>query len=134
MRFEKSVEERITVIKLLEDKLNSLISPSLKSEFIMLNTNGVRNIVLNMADVSYADSSGLSAILTANRLCRNANGVLILCHLSDHVNKLVRISQLDNVLQVLPTEEEAREAVYMAEIEREVMEQTEDDQPETTAQ
>ena len=134
MRFEKSVEERLTVIKLLENKLNSLISPSLKSEFIMLNTKGVRNVVLNMADVIYADSSGLSAILTANRLCRSAGGILILCNLSDHVNKLVSISQLDSVLQVLPTEEEAREAVYMAEIEREILAQAEDDQSGATAQ
>lgn len=138
MKFEKSVEDRFTAIKLLEEKLDSQISPSLKSEFILLNTNGVRNILLNMEAVKYADSSGLSAILTANRLCRNAGGVMVLAKLQDHVKKLVEISQLQSVLTILPSEEEARDAIYMAEIERDIsLEEPmneEDDQPEATTQ
>ena len=134
MKFEKSVEDRLTVIKLLEEKLDSQISPSLKSEFIHLNTTGVRNIVLNMDTVKYADSSGLSAILTANRLCKNADGVLILSNLRDHVRKLITISKLETALNILPTETEAKDAVYMAEIEREIQLQEEGDQPEATTQ
>ncbi|MEM6630284.1 MAG: STAS domain-containing protein [Bacteroidota bacterium] len=132
MRFEKSVEERYTLIKLLEEKLDTLISPSLKSEFIMLNTNGVRNILLNMEQVKYSDSSGLSSILIANRLCRNAGGLLVLTNLQEHVQKLVKISQLESILYVVPTEEEGREAIFMAEIEREITSKG-DDQPEATA-
>ena len=132
MRFEKSVEERYTLIKLLEEKLDTLISPSLKSEFIMLNTNGVRNILLNMEQVKYSDSSGLSSILIANRLCRNAGGLLVLTNLQDHVQKLVKISQLESILYIVPTEEEGKEAIFMAEIEREITTEG-DDQPEATA-
>ena len=132
MRFEKSVEERYTLIKLLEEKLDTQISPSLKSEFIMLNTNGVRNILLNMEEVKYSDSSGLSSILIANRLCRNAGGLLVLTNLQEHVQKLVKISQLESILYITSTEEEGREAIFMAEIEREITPEG-DDQPEATA-
>lgn len=123
MRVEKSVDEKHTVIKLLEEKLDSQISPSLKSEFINLNAQGVRNIVLNLADVKYVDSSGLSAILTANRLCTAAEGVLVLASLNSHVEKLIKISHLDTVLNILPTETEAIEAIFMMEIENEIKEQ-----------
>ncbi len=132
MRFEKSVEERYTLIKLLEEKLDTQISPALKSEFIMLNTNGVRNILLNMEEVKYSDSSGLSSILIANRLCRKVGGVLVLTNLQEHVQKLVKISHLESILHILPTEEEGREAIFMAEIEREIAPEG-DDQPEATA-
>jgi len=133
MRFEKSVEDRYTSIQLLEEKLDSQISPSLKSEFIMLNTNGVRNILLNMKHVKYVDSSGLSAILIANRLCSNSGGMLAISNLNDHVEKLIKISQLESVLNVLPTEDEAREAIYMSDIEKEILSSEEDDFSEATA-
>ncbi|MDX1906526.1 MAG: STAS domain-containing protein [Bacteroidia bacterium] len=132
MRFEKSVEERLTVIKLLEEKLDTRISPSLKSEFINLNALGIKNIVLNLQDVRYADSSGLSSILTANRLCASLGGVLVLCCVSTHVDKLIKISQLDTVLNVLPTEAEAREAIYMFELENEIAAEDEDETAEAT--
>ncbi len=134
MRFEKSVEDRYTSIQLLEEKLDSQISPSLKSEFIMLNTNGVRNILLNMKQVKYVDSSGLSAILIANRLCSNSGGMLAISNLNEHVKKLIKISQLESVLNVLPTEDEARETIYMSDIEKEILSsEEEDDFSEATA-
>jgi anti-sigma B factor antagonist len=123
MRFEKSVEDRYTTIKLLEEKVDSLISAQLKGEFIQLNTQGTKNIILNLGDVKYVDSSGLSAILTANRLCGAAGGVLVVCNLNAHVEKLIKISHLESVLNVLPTEEEAKEAVYMMELENEIQEE-----------
>lgn len=122
MRFEKNVEDEYTVVKLLEDKLDSRISASLKSEFIMLSTNGVKNIIFNMDQVKYTDSSGLSAILTANRLCRDSNGTLILTNLTPHAEKLIKISHLETVLYILPTEEEAREAIHMLELEKKIQE------------
>lgn len=121
MKFVKQAEERYTVVKLLEEKLDTRISPQLKSEFINLNTLGVRNMILNLEDVKYVDSSGLSSILTANRICNSANGMLVLCHLNDHVTKLISISHLDNVLNILPTEAESRDAILMKELEREIM-------------
>ena len=121
MKFVKQVEERYTVLKLLEEKLDTRISPQLKSEFINLNTLGVRNIVLNLEDVKYVDSSGLSAILTANRICSGAEGVFVLCHLNPHVEKLIKISHLENVLNILPTEAEARDAILMNELEKEIL-------------
>ncbi len=133
MKFEKKVEDQYTVIKLLEEKLDSRISPSLKSEFIMLNTNGVKNLILDLSEVQYIDSSGLSAILTANRLSKNLDGTLVLCCLNKHPEKLVKISHLESVLNIVPTEEEARDAIFMIELERQIENnQTEEhDQPET---
>jgi anti-sigma B factor antagonist len=120
MKFEKSVEDRYTVILPKEEKLDSRISPKLKEEFIQLNAQGTQNLVLNLSEVKYVDSSGLSAILTANRLCSGAGGVLVISNVNPHVEKLIKISHLDSVLHVMPTEDEARDAIYMMELEKEV--------------
>ncbi|MEL6256784.1 MAG: STAS domain-containing protein [Bacteroidota bacterium] len=121
MRFEKSVEERHTVIKLLEEKLDSQIAPALKSEMVNLNAQGVRNVLLNLSEVKYVDSSGLSSILTANRVCAAAQGILAISNINPHVEKLIKISQLETVLKIFPTESEARDEIHMLEVEKDIL-------------
>ena len=111
MQYAKEVRDDYSTIHLQESKLDTRIAADLKSLFVELNTAGVSNIILNLGDVQYADSSGLSAILIGNRLCNSSQGKLVICCPSNHVSKLVKISQLDSILAVLPTEEEAREAI-----------------------
>ena len=45
---------------------------------------------------------------------------------SDHVMNLIKISQLDGVLNILPTVEEAIDAVLMAEIEDDLKSEDQD--------
>ncbi len=118
MKFSLDKQEKYTIISLEEDKLDSTISPLLKSEFITLNAEGNRNFILDLSKVRFSDSSGLSAILVANRLCTGAEGIFILTGLTEHVTKLIRISQLDTVLTILPTVAEAVDNVFMHELER----------------
>ncbi len=47
-------------------------------------------------------------------------GIFILAALSDHTMKLIKISQLDSVLNILPSIEEAIDAVFMHEIEKDM--------------
>ena len=120
MKFTVDKHEKYILLKLNETKLNSLISPQLKSELILMNTEGQRNIVLDLAQVKFADSSGLSSLLVGHRLCKNATGTFILTGLNDAVSRLITISQLDNVLSIVPTTEEAIDLVFMEEIEKEL--------------
>jgi len=117
MKYLVDKQEKYNIIQLREEKLDSTIAPMLKSELITFNAEGVRNIVLDLSMVKYADSSGLSSILVGNRLCVNDNGILVLCAISDHVRKLLDMSKLLSVLTVLPTIEEGIEAVFLNEIE-----------------
>ncbi len=127
MKFTIDKEEKYTIFKLHEEKLDSSIAPQLKSELITLHAEGVKNIILDLAEVKYTDSSGLSALLTGNRVVNEKNGIFILCKLSDHTMKLVKISQLDSVFNILPTVEEAVDAVFMFEIESELKEGEEEE-------
>lgn len=120
MKFSINKEEKYTILKLDEEKLDSVIAPQLKTEFTNLNAEGTKNIIFDMSDVKYTDSSGLSAILVANRICGSSDGYLILTGTQDHVNKLIEISQLTEVLNIIPTNEEAIEAIFMNEIEGEI--------------
>ncbi|MNE97468.1 putative anti-sigma factor antagonist [compost metagenome] len=65
-------------------------------------------MILDLSKSRYCDSSGLSAILTANRLCKDTNGQFILCGLQENVAKMIRIAQLDKVLTISETLDEAK--------------------------
>jgi len=120
MKFTVDKHEKYILIKLNEGKLNSLVSPQLKSELILTNTEGQRNIVLDLSNVKYADSSGLSSLLVGHRLCKNASGVFILTGINEAVSRLITISQLDSVITIVPTVEEAIDLIFMEEIEKEL--------------
>lgn len=120
MKFTVDKHEKYVLLKLSESKLNSLVTPQLKSELILMNTEGQRNIILDLSTVKYADSSGLSSLLVGHRLCKNSEGVFILTGLNPAVERLVTISQLDNVLSIVGSTEEAIDLIFMEEIEKEL--------------
>jgi anti-anti-sigma factor len=107
MEFKIDKFETHTLIKVLEEKLDTHIAPTLKSELVLVSGNGEKNIILDLSNCRYCDSSGLSAILVANRLCKNANGTFVLTGLNDAVERLITISQLDTVLNISNSLDEA---------------------------
>jgi anti-sigma B factor antagonist len=109
MEFELHKHDNYAVIKITVEKLDSVVSPVLKSELVVLNNEGVKNIVLDLSAARYCDSSGLSSILVGNRLCKNAGGKFVLSGLQDAVKKLIFISQLDSILNITTTVEESLE-------------------------
>ncbi|MDW3211592.1 MAG: STAS domain-containing protein [Reichenbachiella sp.] len=118
MKFTLDRQEKYNTLKVDEEKLDSTISPDLKSEFLTIQGQGIKNIIVDLSDVKYIDSSGLSAILVGNRVFSEAEGSFILAGVSEHAMKLIKISQLDGVLDILPTVEEAVDAVFMNELEQ----------------
>jgi anti-anti-sigma factor len=109
MEFNIEKKDSYTLIQVLEEKLDTHIAPTLKSELVLISGNGEKNIILDLSNCRYCDSSGLSAILVANRLCKNANGTFILTGLNEAVERLITISQLDTVLNITPTVNEGEE-------------------------
>ncbi len=126
MNFEKKDDEKYTLITSKVEKLDTNCAPELKSEVVFLNKNGVNNIIIDLSETRYCDSSGLSAILVANRLCKNASGTFVLCGLQEPVMKLVQISQLHTVLTIVPSVNEAIDFIFMEEVERDLLNGEED--------
>jgi len=114
MEFKIDKFENHTLIKVLEEKLDTHIAPTLKSELVLVSGNGEKNIILDLGNCRYCDSSGLSAILVANRLCKNAGGTFLLTGLNDAVERLITISQLDTVLNISNSLQEAEALIKEA--------------------
>lgn len=120
MKYTIDKQDKYSMLRLHEDKMDSSVAPNLKSELITLHAEGVKNIILDLSDVKYTDSSGLSALLVGNRIFQEEGGIFVLAALSEHTVKLIKISQLDSVLNITLTAEEAIDAVFMHEIEKDL--------------
>ncbi len=128
MKYSINKEEKYCILKLDEDKLDTTLAPKLKSEFVTLNAEGIKNLIIDLSSVRYTDSSGLSAILVGNRVFGDEDGLFVLAGPTEHVMKLIRISQLDSVLNILNTVEEAVDLVLMHELEKDFTSGDDDDE------
>ncbi len=107
MKYNIDKGEKYSTFQLQEENLNSLIAPNLKSEFIFLRNEGVNNLIFDLSQVKYVDSSGLSAILTANRLWKGYGSFVLTGIEHDSVKRLIEISRLETILTILPTQQDA---------------------------
>jgi len=120
MKFTIDKQERYTVFQLQEETLNSLSAPELKTELVVLANEGVSNLIMDLSQVKFVDSSGLSAILTADRLWKSLGGFILTGIEHPNVKKLIEISRLDTVLTIIPTVSESIDYIFMEEIENEL--------------
>ncbi len=69
--------------------------------------SGSRKIVINMAEVTFIDSSGLGALVNAMLRMRNVGGKLKLTQPSSKVSELLEVTKLDKVMEIEPDESKA---------------------------
>ena len=120
MKYSIDKKENYAVLELQEENLNSTVAPNLKSELVILSNEGISNLILDLTQVKYGDSSGLSAILTANRLWKSP-GTFVLTGIEHApVRKLIEISRLDSVLTIVPTVSESVDYVIMEALEKDL--------------
>jgi len=103
MKFEVHKDGASTLFKLKERKLDSTISSELKGEFLLLCKPKVGTLVVDMADVEFCDSSGLSALLIADRKMKEHGGGVKLINVHKKVGSLLKISMLDRVFDIKET-------------------------------
>jgi len=100
MKFEIKKNGTATVLKVRERKLDATISPELKGEFLILCNPKTKQLIVDLSDVEFCDSSGLSALLIAERKMRENGGMVKLVGLQKKVLSLIRISRLDRAFSI----------------------------------
>jgi anti-anti-sigma factor len=113
INLELKKEDGIAILKLNETRLDTNVAGLLKGEFtIILTDEAIKNMVLDLSAVESCDSSGLSAILLAYRLLQANEGNIRLASLTKSVRSLIEISQLNRVLPIFNSVEDAIEDIH----------------------
>lgn len=103
MRFETKKNTVATILKINERKLDASISPELKGEFLVICKPQLKELVIDLSSVEFCDSTGLSALLIAERKMRENGGIVKLAGVQKKVLSLIKISHLDRAFQIFDT-------------------------------
>lgn len=103
MRFDTKKNGSATILKINERKLDASISPELKGEFLVLCKPQLKELIVDLTKVEFCDSSGLSALLIAERKMRENGGIVKLAGVHKKVLSLIKISHLDRAFQIYDT-------------------------------
>lgn len=108
INFETKRIGDIAIFKLNESRFDSQISGLVKGELtILLHAEGIKKLIFDLSEVEYCDSSGLSSILLAYRILQTEDGYIRLASPQKNVAKLIEISQLNRILPIFNSVEEA---------------------------
>jgi len=107
MNFTIEQDERATIFRPKESRLDSLVASELKAEFLILAQPDVEKLIIDLTDVEYIDSAGLSAFLLARRQQAEHEGDVRLVNPSPDVVSLLQLTQLDRAFPMYDSVEEA---------------------------
>lgn len=79
----------------------------LREEFRSLLSQGTKNILLDMGDVSYVDSAGLGELVGAYTTATNQGGAVKLLHLQGKLKDLMQITKLHTIFPTFDDEKAA---------------------------
>jgi anti-sigma B factor antagonist len=97
------VEKLVDGIMLVDVRGRITLGPeteALRSKLRQLLNAGHHRIILNLGEVTYVDSVGLSSLVAGYTSSRNAGGDLKLLHLPRGVSQLLQITRLSTVFEI----------------------------------
>jgi anti-sigma B factor antagonist len=86
---------------------------TLRAKLKQLIESGQLRIILNLAEVTYIDSVGLSTLVAGYTSARRAGGDLKLLHLPRGVHQLLQITRLSTVFEIFENLEAARRSFLL---------------------
>ncbi len=104
MSLKTRVIDSVTILDLSGRIVLGEGSVQLRDSIKELITKGQKDILLNLGDVNYIDSSGLGELVSAYTTVKNAGGELKLLNLTKKVHDLLQITKLYTVFDVKDNE------------------------------
>lgn len=91
----------------LSGRLDITSAAEAKRIFAETVQNGTPRLVVDLENITFIDSSGLSALVSGLRTCRQAGGDLRIAAAGDQPKAVMALTSLDQVFQLCSTVREA---------------------------
>jgi anti-anti-sigma factor len=108
--FQEIDVDGVTILR-FERELRGALESHLKDRIDALVGEGRLQILIDLKDMPYIDSSDIGRIIRAHLSARQAGGRVRLCNLSEHVLAALKITKLDTVLEIYDNPEEAMSSI-----------------------
>ena len=111
MNYTSSLEDNKFKLVFTGDLIGESNGPDLIELVNDVLAKGIKYCLIDISDVRYINSSGIGVLITLLTKFRNKSGELYLINPSDHVKKLLIITKLQAIFNIVTTEEEALEKI-----------------------
>jgi anti-sigma B factor antagonist len=91
----------------LQGEVDAFTAPKLKQEIINLIERGSTRLAVDLADVTYLDSTGLGVLIGGLKRTRDKDGELVLICPNVRITRIFEITGLSRIFDMFKTEEEA---------------------------
>jgi anti-sigma B factor antagonist len=99
--------EGITVLFIREDRLDANNSEELKAELRRQFENGTKDLVIDLKEVLFIDSSGLGVLVSGYKNASILHGCLKLSNLQFQVKSMFELTRLHRVFDIFTTVDDA---------------------------
>ncbi|MCP4581282.1 MAG: STAS domain-containing protein [candidate division Zixibacteria bacterium] len=106
MDIQKRIDGDIAILS-LAGRLDLTSASSLKEASKNVLSSDSKKMVLNLSDVDFINSSGLGALVSILKEVRKSQGSMKLTNLAPYVKEIFDITQLSNIFDIFPDENQA---------------------------
>lgn len=96
-----------TAVMALSGEFDIATAPAVRSHALALIAQGHPDLIADLNDVTFCDSSGLGALVGIWRCAKEANGSLALAAIPDRLSRLLALTGMDAFLPVHPNADAA---------------------------
>lgn len=97
----------VVLIEVKEERLDAHNSGNLKTQMLSLFEDGKHDLVIDLKDVRFVDSSGLGSLVSGFKNASARNGNLKLCGLQPQVKSMFELTRLHRVFEIFASADEA---------------------------
>lgn len=126
MDFKAEKTEQYALLRLNEATIGTENVEDFEKVIRGLFREGYSNIIVDLKTVQSVDSQGLGLIRKANKMCLNELGLFILVTKDEELTEALDAAKIPD-LTIMPTVEEAVDAVFMNELENDFKEEEDDE-------
>lgn len=116
MNYSIEKNEQYALIRLNETDFDGEVAPTFETLSRTLFREGYSNIIVDMEATQTIDDDAITVVRKVNRQCTNEVGLMIVVTKNEEIIEELDLSNIAD-LTILPTVEEAVDAVFMNELE-----------------
>ena len=106
MTYEKEIQEDILRLQFQGDLIGENNGPELVEIATGALNDGITKCYLDISEVRYINSSGIGVLITLLTKFRNKGGELYLINPSENVSKLLVMTKLQSIFNIVASEQE----------------------------
>ena len=110
MNLKTEPNGKIMVVVVREERLDAHNSDELKVEMNRLFESGTKDLLVDLKEVRFIDSSGLGVLVSGYKNAATHQGSIKLCSLQTQVKSMFELTRLHRVFDIFQTMDEALES------------------------